>query len=175
MISKNVSSAGKWQERPDLAWWIVGFVDGEGTFAINLFRNKTSELGWQCFPEFVITQGKGSIYSLLSVKEFFGCGQIYVNNRKDNHRENILRFCIRNRMDILNKVIPFFKVYKLKTKKREDFEKFYKIIYMLEKKLHLTNDGLSSIAKIVENMNRRKFQLIWNPQRPYAKIYQPLC
>ena len=51
-------SADNQQERLLKIGWIVGFTDGEGCFSLSIFRNKTSKLGWQVFPEFVITQGK---------------------------------------------------------------------------------------------------------------------
>lgn len=155
-LSKNVSSAGNWQERLDMAWWIVGFVDGEGTFAVNLFRNNTSKLGWQCFPEFVITQSYKSIDSLLSVKEFFACGQIYINKRYDNHREDLVKYCVRSRIDLTQKIIPFFDNYHLRTSKSDDFKRFSKIVRMMDQKHHLTKEGLVKIAKIIETMNFSK-------------------
>ncbi len=54
MSSKNASGADNQQERLD--WWIVGFVDGEGTFSVSFNRNSTTSCGYQVFPEFVITQ-----------------------------------------------------------------------------------------------------------------------
>lgn len=155
-FSENVTSAGDWQERSDKAWWLVGFVDGEGTFAVNLFRNSTSKKKWQCFPEFVITQGKKSLKALLSVEEFLGCGKVYVNKRKDNHREDLCKFCVRSRNDLNKVIVPFFNQFQLRTAKKNDFMRFSKILLMMERKEHLSKEGLAEIARIIEKMNHRK-------------------
>ena len=66
--SKNDIGAENRQERLMIAWWLVGFVDGEGTFSISVFRNPTTKSGWQVFPEFVITQGERSINALKLIQ-----------------------------------------------------------------------------------------------------------
>jgi hypothetical protein len=121
--SKNAVSAVNQQERLD-PWWIVGFTDGEGCFSVSTFRNRTCSSGFQTLFEFVITQGISSESSLQKVREYFGVGHIYLNKRYDNHRENILRYCVRRQDDLKKVIIPFFKKYPLQTAKRHDFEKF---------------------------------------------------
>lgn len=156
LSSKNVTSAENWQERPDIAWWIVGFVDGEGSFCVSIFRNTTTATGWQVFPEFVITQGKKSRTSLVEVKQFFGVGEIYENRRFDNHTENLLRYCVRSRKELRTVIVPFFKLYPLRTAKIKDFEKFVKCLDLIENGDHLTVSGLKRIATITQSMNRKK-------------------
>ena len=156
MPSKNVSSADNQQERLRLSGWIVGFVDGEGCFSISVFKNRTSKSGYQVMPEFVVTQGQKSLNSLKIIKDFFGCGAIYVNRRYDNHKENIYRYCVRNFKDINEKIIPFFKVNQLLTSKRKDFELFCKVIEMIKNRQHLTLQGLNQIRRLK------------NPQRLYV-------
>jgi hypothetical protein len=150
-----VISADNQQERLKNLGWIVGFVDGEGCFSVAIHKNSTMTLGWQVFPEFVITQGEKSKNSLVLVKDFFGCGNIFVNNRKDNHRENLYRYCVRSVNDLNETIIPFFQANQLKTSKRYDFEKFTEIVGMINNKNHLTMDGLKSIARLIETMNRK--------------------
>ena len=53
--------AENWQERLKIAYWLVGFVDGEGTFSVSVFKNDTTKTGWQVFPEFVVTQGNSKL------------------------------------------------------------------------------------------------------------------
>jgi len=154
--SKNVSSADNQQERLKIDSWIVGFTDGEGCFSVSLIKNKTSKSGWQIFPEFVITQGLKSLPALEIIKQQFGCGKIFINRRKDNHKENTYRFCIRSIQDLNKKVIPFFERNKLKTYKQNDFEIFKKILRMMSKGIHLKKEGMISIARLIEQMNRKK-------------------
>ena len=116
-------SKGNQQERLN-PWWIVGFVDGEGCFSVSTFRNKTCKSGYQTLFEFVVTQGEKSKKSLESIREYFNCGNIYINRRYDNHNYNLLRYCVRRQDDLKEKIIPFFRKYQLNTTKREQFEKF---------------------------------------------------
>ncbi len=154
--SKNASSADNQQERLEIIGWIVGFTDGEGCFSVSIIKNKTSKLGWQVFPEFVITQGEKSHDALTLFKDYFKCGKIFKNNRHDNHNENLLRFCVRSVNDLNEKIIPFFRNNPLKTAKRNDFEIFAEIIDMMTKKEHLSIKGVKKIAKKIELMNRKK-------------------
>lgn len=146
--SKKASNAGNQQERLKQTGWVVGFVDGEGCFSVSIFRNRTSKHGFQVMPEFVVTQGQKSISVLEEIKNFFGCGSIFVNRRHDNHKENIYRFCVRSLKDIHEKIIPFFKQNQLKTYKRNDFKLFCKVAEMMIHRKHLTLEGLEAIRKL---------------------------
>ena len=157
MPRNKVSSADNQQERLKLSGWIVGFVDGEGCFSVSIFKNRTSKSGFQVMPEFVVTQGQKSLEVLQTVKDFFGCGSIFVNRRHDNHRENIYRFCVRSLKDLHEKVIPFFGDNQLKTHKKHDFELFCKVVEMMIHRKHLTPEGLEAIRQLK------------NPQRLHAE------
>lgn len=143
------------QERPEMAWWICGFVDGEGCFSVSMIRNLTTKLGWQVFPEFVVTQGSKSRSSLEKIKIFFGCGEIYENSRHDNHKESLLKYCVRSQRDLREKIIPFFRKYPLQTAKAKDFDHFHAILLQMEKEEHKNIQGLVEIAKIIQLMNRK--------------------
>ena len=136
--------------------WIVGFVDGEGTFSVTVMRNKEMSLGWQVFPEFVVTQGEKSLPALNQLREFFGCGRIFRNKRKDNHREDLFRYCVRNMTDLRSKIIPFFNEHELRTAKKEDFSKFARVISLIHEGEHLNWEGVRKIARITQTMNRKK-------------------
>ena len=155
MPSENLISADNQQGRlsPE---WITGFVDGEGCFSIGIFKNSTSKFGYQVFPEFVVAQGAKSLNVLELMQEFFGCGNIYVNNRKDNHTENLYRFCVRSRKDLQSVIIPFFESNHLMTAKNSDFEIFCTVIQMIEARQHLNESGFSTIKNLAGTMNRQK-------------------
>lgn len=121
--SKKASGADNQQERLN-PWWIVGFVDGEGCFSISKFKNLTCKSGQQTLYEFVITQGKSSREAMDKIQKYFGCGHIYINRRHDNHKEDLLRFCVRKQSDLKEIIIPFFRKYSLQSAKRAQFEKF---------------------------------------------------
>lgn len=144
------------QERLDIASWIVGFTDGEGCFSVSFLRNKTSKNGWQIFPEFVVTQGAKSLPALEIFLAYFRCGKIYENKRYDNHREHLYRYCVRSIGELEQHIVPFFKTHALKTYKQRDFLLFARIVAMMSERKHLTESGATKIAKLVEQMNRKK-------------------
>ena len=160
MPSDKASGADNQQERLKFIGWIVGFVDGEGCFTVSFFKHPKSRLRlkWEVFPEFVITQGIKSEAALKRIKDFFDCGAIYLNKRHDNHHEHLLKYVVRNRADLLTKVIPFFEKNPLQSAKKKDFCIFARIIRMMSKKKHLEEKGLKRIQLMVRRMNTRKYR-----------------
>jgi hypothetical protein len=156
MGSEKPSGAVNQQERPGFEQWVVGFVDGEGCFSISVVRNPVCRLGWQVQHEFSVTQASPSRPVLEELIEFFGCGSIIENNRSDNHRNRLMRYSVKRRSDLVQRIIPFFEVHPLMTAKRADFESFSSVITMMLDNLHLTREGLTTIASLTETMNRRQ-------------------
>jgi hypothetical protein len=164
--SKNVSRADNQQERLITIGWIVGFVDGEGCFSINFIKQlnrkekkrirKGYKTGFQIAHNFVVAQGESSISSAEKLKEFFGVGSIYINRRKDNHKENLYRYCVNKREDLVKVIIPFFKKYQLQTAKNKDFKLFVNCMELIVKNKHLSRNGAIKIAKMCEQMNHKK-------------------
>ena len=138
--------------------WIVGFVDGEGCFSISIFKNSTTKLGVQVFPEFVVTQGAKSLNVLEDLQKYFKCGKVYENRRSDNHRENIYRYCVRSLSDLNQLIVPFFDKNTLRTNKNQDFLIFKQVVELISKKEHLSEIGLAKIKTLSSKMNRQKIR-----------------
>ena len=161
-ISENPTSAGNQQERLVMLGWVIGFVDGEGCFSIGFIRQpdrinrKGYRTGYQVTPEFAVTQGAKSISCLHELREFFGVGQVIVNNRYDNHKEHLYRYVVRKRKDLLEVVIPFFRQNPMHSSKQKDFEKFARCVELIDSGHHLTPSGLIEIVEIAQTMNRQK-------------------
>ena len=153
MTGENVSGADNQQERPGFEQWVVGFVDGEGCFSVPIFRNATTRLGWQVQPEFAVVQGARSVRVLHELKQFFGCGHLGENRRRDNHRESVFRFSVRSRCDLIERIVPFFEEHPLRTAKRQEFDRFAMVLDLMSSGRHLRVDGLTQIAGIAEHMN----------------------
>jgi len=164
--SNNVICAENQQERLIKVGWIIGFVDGEGCFSVGFIKqaNKIEKnrlrrgykIGYQVTCEFAVTQGKKSLGSLKELRNFFRVGRIYINRRKDNHKEPLYRFVVRNRKELTEVIVPFFQKFTLKTSKRKDFTKFVECLEMVKNNEHLQINGFIKIAKITMTMNRRK-------------------
>ena len=138
------------------AGWVVGFVDGEGCFSCSIYRNHKMTLQWQVRAAFDVVQGESSRDALEDLVRFFGCGRIYRNRRRDNHREDLLRYNVYRFGDLRSKIVPFFRANSLRTSKRENFEKFVRIIELMEVRRHLSIPGIIEIAEIQQTMNNRK-------------------
>ena len=154
--SDNVTGADNQQERLRIAGWVTGFVDGEGCFTVPIQRQPTAATGWQVQPQFVVVQSGSSVSALEALKDFFGCGRINANVRRDNHRETMYRYIVRRFSDLDAIVVPFFRQHQLLTAKRHDFEKFVEVMELMKNGRHLSLSGLTEIAQIVETMNHRK-------------------
>ena len=156
---KKVFGADNQQERLIIASWIVGFTDGEGCFSIAVIKNTTTKFGTQVFPEFVVTQGEKSLSALKTIKTFFGCGNIFINKRYDNHNENLYRYCVRSLHDLNEIIIPFFREYPLRTSKRHDFLIFEKVVKAMIAKEHLDAKKRLRLLDLIGSMNRKKKRL----------------
>jgi len=133
------------------AQWIVGFVDGEGCFHIGINKNQEMKLGVQVLPEFTVVQHQADEQVLYALKAYFGCGVV-----RKNHGTRLC-YRVRGHQNLLERIIPFFEKHQLKTRKRVDFAKFRKVVRLMEKREHLTEDGLEKIRQIKTTMNSTTF------------------
>ena len=130
------------------AQWVVGFTDGEGCFYIGINRHSDLSSGYQILPEFSIVQHNSDIQILHRIKSFFGCGVIRVN-----HGDR-MAYRVRSIKHLTERIIPFFEKHSLKTKKKLNFISFRKVLIMINRKQHLTADGVEQIKEIAKKMNR---------------------
>lgn len=130
------------------AGWITGFVDGEGCFYVGVNPHPDMESGFQVLPEFTVVQHERDVQLLHAMKAFFGCGVV-----RRNHGER-MAYRVRGREHLLRHIIPFFVEHPLRTKKRLDFEKFRRVLLMMERGDHLQADGVAKIREIAAEMNR---------------------
>jgi hypothetical protein len=154
--SDKPSGADNQQERPGLEQWVVGITDGEGCFSICIVVNPGCALGWQVQHEYSVTQSASSMAALDLIRNFFGCGRVICNPRRDNHREALARYSVKARRDLVEKVIPFFDEHPLITAKRQDFELFSTAMSFIAVQRHLEPDGMALVAALTERMNRRQ-------------------
>ena len=129
------------------AQWIVGFIDGKGCFHIGINKNHKLAFGYQVLPEFTVVQYERDINVLYALKNFFKCGVV-----RHNYGD---RWCYRVRsINHLNdSILPFFEKHKFKTQKNINFLKFRRVIHLIKKGEHLTQQGFERIQKIHSQMN----------------------
>ena len=129
------------------AQWVVGFVDGEGCFYVGINPQPEMKTGYQVLPEFVVVQHARDIQVLYALKQFFGCGVV-----RRTHGER-MAYRVRGLKNLWERIVPFFEKHPLKTRKRQDFLKFRRILMMMKRNEHLTLEGIEKIRQIASRMN----------------------
>lgn len=153
MNRENSSSADNQQERSKeyQRGYIAGLVDGEGSFHIAFAQRDDLPLGISVIPEFHISQNQESKEILLFAQKVLGCGYIKPNHRNSNDMTFV--FVVRDRIDLLTKVIPFFEYNRLRTTKRQDFQIFALIVRLLSLGQNKTFSEIVNIINLAYKMN----------------------
>mmetsp|Transcript_30684 Transcript_30684/g.86767 ORF Transcript_30684/g.86767 Transcript_30684/m.86767 type:complete len:177 (-) Transcript_30684:65-595(-) len=126
--------------------FISGFVDGEGCFTF--YFTKRGKLGVQITPSFSISQSMRSKQIVFAFETYFQCGGI-----RKVQKDGTFKYEVRSIQDLNHKIIPFFQKYPLYTTKWQDFEIFVYVCSLIQKKLHLTQNGMKDIINLVFTMN----------------------
>jgi hypothetical protein len=135
--------------------YIVGLVDGEGSFAIHL-RDLKKIVKRRAIvePRFYLKLQHRDKPILMSLKRFFGCGNVYIQrDRRENH-QLCYRYEVANRKDLAEKIAPFFKTHPLKLpSKKKDFLLFSKALALIMRKSYFTEAGKKKIQNLVSKMH----------------------
>lgn len=146
--------------------YIVGLTDGEGCFYVNVRPPGVKRFNYRVETHFYLKLRSDEYPLLKKVKDFFGCGAIYFQKEKRSNHSPCYRYEINNREDVSQKLIPFFKKHPLQSKKRHDFEIFCRIVEIINRREHLTEEGLEEIRRLKSRMNIRA--------RPVREIRSPV-
>ncbi len=155
MIRKKVLSADNQQGRLHnrlKPQYVVGFVDGEGSFHIALYKDVRMKTGLKVIPEFHVSQRVSSRNVLDALVPFFECGYVKFNHR-NNPKDVTCVYVVRNREDLIKKIIPFFKQNHLQTEKAKDFKLFSRVVNLMVDGKHQTNEGCRKIINLAYKMN----------------------
>jgi DNA polymerase III delta prime subunit len=133
--------------------WLVGFTDGEGTFSVEVNKKDDMTAGYQVQISYIITQHGRDLNLLEKIKSYFdNAGEIKLSRGKNGG--NVYQYRLRHIEKIRKYIIPLFSNYQLQTLKRLDFEDFKLVAELIEKKEHLTQEGIEKIKQIKQGMNR---------------------
>ena len=145
-----MTGADNQQERP--GYYIAGYVDGEGSFHVAIQKNRCTLVGYQLVPEFRVSQNQERNSVLKLIQEVLKCGYIK-QNHPGNDRDQTQVLVVRNRKDLLTKVIPFFEMYPIISAKADEFRRFAFIVRAMSKGKHLQRDGFIELLEIAFSMN----------------------
>lgn len=143
--------------------YIVGLTDGEGSFTAFV---RPFQKGLTKYPRiechYYIKLREDELPLLKEIKEFFGCGSIYLQKeRRSNHR-NCYRFEISSYQKIAEVIIPFFQKHQLHSVGRKnDFDLFCKIFKIVSnrKGKHITEKELERIRRLKSQMHKYRTSL----------------
>ena len=133
--------------------YLIGFVEGEGMFYIGIVPSKETKTGWQVIYFFKVSQNPIGKVVLEAFRKRLNCGYLKQNSKTDLS-DRSLAFVVRDLVSIRDKVVPFFE-NKLVIKE-DAFEKFKKVIQIVDSKKHLTKEGMTEILSIAYSMNTKK-------------------
>lgn len=103
----------------DIAAYITGFTDGEGSFSISFNHRGKLRTGIEVRPSFAIAQNEASRAVLEQVRDYFQCGNI-----RFSAGDRTYKYEVRSIEDLTRIIIPHFDKFPLQTAKRNDFKSF---------------------------------------------------
>jgi hypothetical protein len=155
-------------------YFITGFSDAESSFVINIRETLRSKTRWEVLISFQIGLHLKDQDLLEKIRVSLGVGRIYKGNKWIQLRVQSLK-------DLTNVIIPLFEKYPLISKKRGDFELFKQILDIMNRKEHLTMEGIRKIIAIKSSMNiglndklKEAFPDTIPVQRPVKKLPKSL-
>lgn len=132
-----------------LAWYLAGFVDGEGSFNVSLRKKPDYKIGWQPVLSFNVSQKEKTILALM--KHHFGCGII------KQRRDGLYSYDVTNPRAIQEIIVPFFEKYNfLSATKKKNFSLFKRIVKLMARKEHLKKEGFIKLLSLRERLNKGK-------------------
>ena len=148
-----MTGAGNQQERlsrdESAKWFLAGFIEGEGSLAVSI-KKHPSRFGFIASPEFFLYQHESGRPLLELAREIFDSGSI---TPKPGNPQ-VLVFRVAHRRVLLERVIPYFERYIVPfTCKGAMFEGFRAIVQAMDRKEHLTPDGLVRVIEMAYTMN----------------------
>jgi hypothetical protein len=128
--------------------WLLGFIDGEGNFFVEILKSKNSKLGIAVSTRFSLVQHIRDHLLMDKIKNQLNCGKLTVTFKNSQ-----VQYRINKLLDIDKILIPLFNKYPLQGVKRLDYTDFVKIVELMKNKAHLTKEGLDQIREIKAGMN----------------------
>jgi len=133
--------------------YVVGLVDGEGSFAVHF--NHSQRRRAKVEPRFCLKLRAEDRSILDELCQFFECGKVYIQRDPRPNHSLCFRFEVSNRADLLEKVIPFFQQYPLRfPSKIRDFHLFRQIVMLIADDVHLTDSGLEHLKELASRLHR---------------------
>lgn len=122
--------------------FIMGYLDGDGSFYVSFKANKRIEFG------FNIVGSIEYLYFFMDIKNFFNCGTVKPKS------STIVRYDLESKKAIRSILIPFIDQYTLYTHKKVHYSIFKEVFSLCDKGIHKNEEGFRKILELAYNMNK---------------------
>ena len=116
---------------------------------VEIVKSKTNKIEDSVSLRFMISKHSREEQLMLNLIHSLNCGKLNKNN-------NCLNLTIRRFGDIDKILIPFFQKYPIIGQKSLDFQDFCRASKLINRKDHLTIEGLKNLIEIKNGMNTRR-------------------
>lgn len=128
---------------------MCGFTDAEGCFTCSITNlDNTDRIGGLVRVRYILSQ-KGNFNQITYLADML--------NGKTHYLKSYDGYNLTVNTTKLSKVVDYFSLYPLKTKKNIVYYNWVKIYTIVMDKKHLTNEGFNLIKKYINNMKNFKF------------------
>lgn len=124
--------------------WLSGFSDSEGCFTISVI--KRSESYNQVQVRYILSQ-KNELELMTKIAALFD-GKVTYLKSYDGYNMTV-------NLSKLHKVISYFNIYSLKTKKYIDYFNWLKVYKLVVNKDHFNEDGLNRVRDLMNKINKK--------------------
>ena len=122
--------------------YVTGFSDGEACFTVHIYKDTKRTNGYNTTPIFSIGLHNKDIELLKRIKTYFGeVGKIVLVN-------SVWIYQVRSLKELTTAIVPHFDKYPLLTNKKADYLLFKKILDLMARKEHLTEEGLKKLLQL---------------------------
>lgn len=154
--------------------FVVGFIEGEGSFSVTIRRDEEYQRGVQVRPEFELELRADDQEILERLLVTIGCGKIYDCSYDRYGWYPHVKYKITNAKDLEECFFPFLDKYQLQGKKATVYKLFRQIVLMYRRKEHLTDEGFEKIVKLREIIRSLGKNIVrWKPLG-YGKTVRPV-
>lgn len=131
---------------------VTGYTDGEGGFHCSILKTGKGLIEKRVKLEFKITQKSHSEGMLYDIQKYFGCGSVVLDNRNTDTK----KYHVTSLTSILNIIIPHFDNFPCISSKNLNFLDWKEIALIMERKEHLSKEGINKIIFLVNRMNNNR-------------------
>jgi len=133
--------------------WLLGFIEGEGSFVVTIHKQYGHKWGICTQPKFTICLGRWDLETLEEIQTFlledYNIESRIEHRNRDNNNQLVI-----NKVESCFNLIPLLNNLEWHTNKRRDYNIWSYIVGMVLRKEHKTKDGLLKIFLLREEMNK---------------------